>query len=334
MSVSVFSKTIGLLGEDTSTEVLAHLLSPESLSVPFQKLFFLKACGTPKSSSDLGVVITTRTVCRGGTPDALILTKDSIILLENKLGSPLSGEDQLVRYIKILESDAWVADAFTKFDLASIKQRVLVFLAPRVTIGASLKATAKTSGKDLDVLCTEASIALVPIEWEDLIRDLDDGNPLQRELRLYVQDYLEQELTMHERDLLADRNVPTALEKLFKKVMTIRDSMDVDGFKQGRMGQSYNYFGFSAEHKNITLWFGYSLPEWSNHSTPAVLQLRKQWIKGAEEPVMAVVKEYGFMRDEKAEWILPFQAAAIEQWEGRLREILERFAVAANQLQD
>src|SRR3954451_9886649 len=98
MAVSVFSRTIGLRGEDTSTEVLAHLLSPETLSVPFQKLFFLKICQTAQSSADLNAELVMRPVCPGGIPDALILTEDSLILLENKLGSPLSGVDQLVRY--------------------------------------------------------------------------------------------------------------------------------------------------------------------------------------------------------------------------------------------
>jgi hypothetical protein len=333
MSVSLFSRTIGLQGEDTSTEVLGHLLSPESLSVPFQKLFFLRACGVPRSSADLNVELVLRPRCERGTPDALILTEGTVILLENKLGAPLSGENQLVKYVSVLASDAAVAGVFPTFEPARIKRRVLIFLAPRASIKPSFHATdlavCESEGKNFDAICTDKGIVVVPLAWEDVFADLDDGNALQRELRLYVQDYLDQELTMREKNLLGDKDVPAAIEKLFKKVTTIRDSLAAAGFSQGRMGQSYNYFGFSVEHKSVSLWFGYSLPEWSRHGAPAILQLRKRWIKGAEEPLMAVVKELQFVKDEKAEWILPFEVSTIETWDVRLREVLLRIATAA-----
>jgi len=324
MAASVFSRTIGLRGEDTSTEVLAHLLSPETLNLPFQKLFFLKTCQTAKSSADLNAEFVMRPVCPGGTPDAVILTEDSLILLENKLGSPLSGADQLLRYVQILQKNAGIRAAFPTFEPDRIKRRILVFLAPRTTIRSALPAA-----QQFDAHCNERGIVLVPIAWEDLIIDLDESNALQRELRLYVEDYLEQELTMREKEVLADTAVPTALEKLFKKMTTIRDSLTVEGFVPGRMGQSYLYFGFSAVHERITLWFGYGLPLWAIHKTPVFLQLKERWIKTNKEQVLNIARENGFVKDEGLEWILPFQLSQSENWTLTLRDVLAKFAVAS-----
>ena len=134
---------------------------------------------------------------------------------------------------------------------------------------------------------------------------------------------------MREKDLLRDTVVPTALEKLFKKVTTIRDSLTVDGFVPGRLGQSYNYFGFTAEHKCVSPWFGYSLRDWAIHATPVFLQLRKKWIKTGEEQVLNIARESGFTYDERAEWLLPFQASEIETWDLLLREVLTKLAVAS-----
>src|ERR1051325_3105902 len=331
MSLGVFSRTIGLRGEDAATEVLAHLLSPETLNVPFQKLFFLKICQIAKSSADLNAEFVMRPVCPGGTPDALILTEDSLILLENKLGSPLSGVDQLVRYVQILRTNDGMAAVFPTFEADRIRRRILVFLAPRGTIGVSLHATARyafeTTKQHFDALCKDGGIVLLPLAWEDLIVDLDDSNALQRELRLYVQDYLEQELTMREKEVLTDTNVPAALDKLFKKLTTMRDSLSAEGFVPGRMGQSYNFFGFNATHERVTLWFGYALPQWATYGTPIFLQLRKKWIKTDEEQVLNIARENGFIKDESLEWIVPFQISQVEKWDVLLRDVLTKFAV-------
>jgi hypothetical protein len=328
--MSVFSRTVGLRGEDTSTEVLTYLLMPQTPFVPFQKLFFLRTCGVAKSSADMSAELVTQKECGGGIPDLLILTEDALILLENKLGSPLSGDDQLVKYVDILRKPDGIRGAFPTYEPSRIKRRILVFLAPAGSIMVSVQATQnhslKERGRTFEQLCGDSGVSFLSIKWEDVIADLDDSNALQRELRLYVQDNIGQELTVNEKDALSGTRVPTALEKVFKRLGMIRGALSVGGFTPGRMGQSYNYFGFIMEHECVSLWFGYSLPTWAKRGAPVVAQIREKWVKARKEEVLAAIKQYGFTVDEELEWILPFRVEDIEGWDHRLRDVLDHVA--------
>jgi hypothetical protein len=328
--MSVFSRTVGLRGEDTSTEVLSYLLTPRNPFVPFQKLFFLKVCGTAMSSEDLSAELVTQQHFGECIPDLLILTEDTLILLENKLGSPLSGDSQLVRYIDILRKHEELKKAFPTYEADRIKRRILVFLAPGGSIIASIRATENYSlrkrNSNFERLCTNAEVAFLAMKWEDLVAELDDSNALQRELRLYVQDNIGQEMTVKEKNVLSDTTVPVALEKLFKRLGKIRDAMSVDEFTPGRMGQSYNYFGFSIEHECVSLWFGYSLPTWAKRGAPVVLQIREKWVKAKMDEIKAAIKEDGYLKDEDLEWVLPFEIADIEGWDHRLGDALTHIA--------
>ena len=335
--MSVFGRTSGLRGEDTSTEILAYMLSPDQRSaphhrhfVPFQKLFFLRICGTAKSSADLGAEVATQKVFAAGTPDALILTEDSVILVENKLGSHLSGSNQLIRYMDALTDDAGLAQAFPTFEPGRIARRLLVLLAPRSIVCASVRESEeralKDSGKTFAQLCSDSRVAFMPLEWEDLAGDLDMDDALQRELVLYVQDYIDQEMTMSEKEALKNTDVPAALEKLFRRVAGMQSQLTAEGYTPGRLGQSYNYYGFAIEHDALKLWFGYSLPQWGVYGTPVLLQIREEGMKGERAPVVEAVRRIGFVKDDKLEWVLPFKVDEMESWLDRLQDALTGIA--------
>ncbi len=335
--MSVFNRTSGLRGEDVSTEILAYMLAPDQRGtpqrrhfVPFQKLFFLRVCGMARSSADLGAEVATQQTFAAGIPDALVLTEDSLILLENKLGSHLSGDNQLIRYLDALKDDAGLAQAFPTYDPQRIANRFLVLLAPRSIAFASVRQSEERAlrdcGRPFARLCEDSRVSFVRVDWEDLVTDLDMDDALQRELVLYVQDYIDQEMTMSEKEALKNTDVPAALEKLFRRVAGMQSRLTADGYSPGRLGQSYNYYGFSVEHEALKLWFGYSLPQWGAYGTPVLLQIREEWIKGERAPVIEAVRRIGFVRDEKLEWVLPFKVDGMESWLDRLQDALAGIA--------
>ncbi len=340
--MSVFRRTSGLRGEDVSTEILAYMLSPDGHGtlqrrhfVPLQKLFFLRVCGKARSSADLGAEVVTQQAFDVGIPDALILIDDALILVENKLGSYLSGDNQLIRYLEVLKDNPGITRAFPTFAPELVTRRVLVLLAPRSIAFASVRQSEERALRDHGVtfaqLCEESRVSFVRLDWEDLVGDLDMGDALQRELAFYVQDYIEQEMTMSEREALKNTDVPAALEKLFARLSGIQARLTVAGYRAGRMGQSYNYYGFSIEHEALKLWFGYSLPQWGTYGTPVFLQLREEWVTAVREPVVEAIQRSRFIKDERLEWVLPFKVDEIDSWPDRLNDVLTVIAEGAGQ---
>ena len=93
--MSIFQRTNNLNGENISTEILAYFLEVGNNFITFQKLFLQKIFGEPFSSGQINLEIHTQISFSGGTPDLVMITNDSIVFIENKLGSHLSGEDHM-----------------------------------------------------------------------------------------------------------------------------------------------------------------------------------------------------------------------------------------------
>ncbi len=91
--MSIFKRTNNLSGENTSTEILAYFLEVGNDFIPFQKLFLQKIFDKPLSSGQLNLEIYTQLSFVDGRPDLIFITKDSLVFVENKLGSYLSGDD-------------------------------------------------------------------------------------------------------------------------------------------------------------------------------------------------------------------------------------------------
>jgi hypothetical protein len=132
--MSLFKRFPGRSGEDISTEILACFLSSEDRYIPFQKLIFNRIFNVPSSSIQLQVETHTQATFKSGRPDLIIMTREAIIVLENKLGAYLSGDSQLISYCKVFEDSSTLKDYFRLFDIRKVKKKVLVFLAPRKII--------------------------------------------------------------------------------------------------------------------------------------------------------------------------------------------------------
>ena len=175
---------------------------------------------------------------------------------------------------------------------------------------------------DFTKWCNQQNIEFMVLPWEDVLSDLDTKNSLQNELHLYVESYIYQELTAEERMILKDENIPIALNKLFNTINDVRNHLASKEIKIGRLGQSYNYYGFSIENETLKCWFGYFLPIWDKYKTPIFLQVREEWIKSEKAEVMKKLKELGIKQEPEHEFVLPFSIDSIATWKEDLMRIL------------
>lgn len=324
--MSLFKNIIGRGGEDIATEVVSYMLASEKEYIPFQKLFFNRVLGIPASSTQLHAETTTQPSFEVGRPDLIILTKETLIIVETKLGAYLSGNDQLIRYCELFRNIGILRSYFPFIEPEDISRKLLVFLAPRTTIGLSIQLSNKISKKenkvDFEKWISQQGIEFVPLPWEELITDLDFRDSLQNELFLHVNVYVGQELSKEEKMILKDPNVPNAINKVINIIVDIRDFLISKGLKTGRFGQSYNFYGFFIEDENVSCWFGYNLQVWAKYKTPVVLQVREKWIKKNKAGILNKLKKFDFETESSSEFLLPFPVGRIENWKQDLKEVL------------
>jgi len=327
--LSLFKQIGGRVGEDVATEVIAYMLASEKDYVPFQKIFFHRVLGLLESSADLKTETTTQPSSENDRPDLIILTKDTLIILETKLGSYLSGNDQLIKYCELFKMPDFLKEYFPFYEPKDIKNRKLVFLAPRTTIELSITAGSiicqEKSGIDFISWTKQQAVDFMPLSWEEIVADLDHRDSLQNELMLFVNDYINQELTEEEKMILKNPEVPSAINKTINLIWEIRNHLASKDYSLGRLGQSYNSYGFMIEKKNVSFWFGYYLSLWGKYKTPVVLKLKEEWIKDNKNEIIDKIKELGFEKESASEFILPFSVDRVESWKQDLLESLSNF---------
>lgn len=325
--VNVFSKTSGLTGENVSTEVLCHILSSTQNHRSFQKLFYYRVFGVLETTSAIDMELYTQVRFGDlGQPDIVCLSKDALIIIENKLLSGLSGSAQLAHYADLMTKEDILAGALHLPPPLGIHTRYLVVLCPAHILPGVLRDTsehvrAEGLASDFDAYCSSKEVIFRTLTWETVIADLETGDSLQRELHDYVFSHLMEPLTKEELMILQNQEVPVALEKLFAKVRTIRDAFEVVNYRAARIGQSYNYYGFTIEHEYFSLWFGYTLPLWSQFKTPVFLQVRSDWIKANHERISTALRHV-LKWDEQHQHVMPFELSQEPEWEQKLSTTL------------
>ena len=323
--LSLFNNVSGRSGEDIATEVISFMLSSAQEYIPFQKLFFNRILNEALSSSQLQVETITQATFGCGRPDLLILTNDTLIVVETKLGAYLSGDDQLIRYCDVFKDNA-LRDFFPFIEMENIKKNILIFLAPRSTAKLSIavcdRLSMQKNAMDFNKWCKQQQIEFIPLPWEDILGDLDTKHSLQNDHLLFVESYIYQELTEEEIMILKDENVPIALNKLFNTINDVRNHLSSKGIKAGRLGQSYNYYGFLIETEILSSWFGYFLPIWEKYKTPIFLQVREEWIKSDKAEVMKKLKNLGIKQEPEHDFVLPFSLDSIATWKEDITQLL------------
>ncbi|NIN01204.1 MAG: hypothetical protein GTO24_24860 [candidate division Zixibacteria bacterium] len=324
--MSLFRNTSGRTGEDIATEVISYMLDQQQAYIPFQKLFFNRLFQKPCSSDELGVETTTQPSFEDGRPDLIILTGNSMIVVETKLGAYLSGDDQLTRYCGIFQNENVLRRYFPGLELDTITDKRLAMLAPSKTIERSVEATDRRCkhefGKDFLQWCREQGIKFVRLPWEDVLTDLDVRNSLQHELALFVRDFINQELNEDEKMILKDKNVPAGLRKVINTIGDIRDHLGAQGFTTGRMSQSYKYYGFEVKTPAFTSWFGYFFTIWEKYGTPVFLQIQENLIKKEKDEILKKLRGKGFEKDEQEQFVRPFAVDSVDSWKQDLIHLL------------
>ena len=121
---------------------------------------------------------------------------------------------------------------------------------------------------------------------------------------------------------LQDPEIPSSLFKLFRNIATIANEITAKQWKIGRMTQSYLLYGFSIETDLARLYFGYSLPLWSEFRTPVILQAVPSDFKLDKNLVVGRLTEIGFISGKNDRLYRPFRIETMNSWKKVLSDIL------------
>lgn len=306
----------GLSSENLTTEVLRYILENDAYKI-YQKVFFNYLFDDDKNldSSGYSFTITTQGHYKDGIPDLLIENDNYAIIIENKFYAPYSGGNQISNYINILNKE-----------FRHIENRTVYLL----TIRARLEYYKKLVQEDVGKLSEKEKdgVDVKFIIWEELLRRFESGDFIISHLTEYIKKKFLYEIKFkkEELELLSNENVPAALDKLYTSISKLRDLIDGDEqFKVGRIGQSYNYYGFMIESKYYKVWFGSALTLWrekiNGTLTPLHMQYRMIWVKDLLVTEQ-MLKEVGFTYNNLEEWVRPFKADLINEPEKLKLEIL------------
>lgn len=328
---NIFKNISNLSSEDIATEVLKHLLSNSKYS-QFQKLFYNRVIGQFSTTAELSFELNTQlTFGSKGRPDLIIYNDEYFILIENKLGSGLSRDNQLLDYGEILNQlkKYEIKKDFLTNDFNSVGKKYLVLLAPKQKIILAEKITLNQIQHN--TLCKyfkSLNVSYISINWESIMSDIGTNDTFQLELKNFINDYLHEELTKMDIKLLKEPNLPTAIEKIFSYVSQTRDKLDHPSFKNGRMSQSILSYGFYIKHKYFKLWFGYNLPLWNSICSPVVLQIRRGWISSKDDEILNIIKTLNFNYDNNSEYILKIELDNYDYWHKDIYNIIDKFELA------
>ncbi len=321
---SFLLKIDGLSSENLTSEVLSYILTNENYSV-YQRLFYNYLLENNKNldTTELGFDITTQeTFPKFGIPDILIKNSNEVYIIENKFYAPYSGENQLSRYCKILK---------TYFSTYTTRKIFILTIKNRLKYYKSLiKSDINKNIEDLK------NIEIKYILWEELLHLFKSNDFIINNLDKYIKEkYLTNIIfKKQEMEILKNKNTPETLQKLFDFVVRVREILNTRDYKTGRIGQSYQFYGFFIELNDINVWFGYFLTAWlslnNEISTPFYAQIRNEWIKttnNMDSRFEENLRKVGFKKDSELEWLKPFDVEMINDVELFTEELINSLTV-------
>ncbi|MCU7493516.1 MAG: PD-(D/E)XK nuclease family protein [Ignavibacteria bacterium] len=292
----------GLSSENLTTEILAQILISREFAA-YQRLFFSHIFqeNCLKSTEEYGYEVTTQMDFKElGRPDLVIYNTNSVFLIENKFYAPYSNENQISRYIEILN---------THFSNYSRKE---IFL---LTIKRRLNHYEEKISKDLILSNTKVgTVKLNYLLWDDILKIFASTNFVVNNLAYFIQTrFLTSiELDPKEIEMLNNNNYPQALNKIFNLIPLIKDII-LKSYTVQRTSQSYNYYGFYIEQGLVKSWFGYFFPLWLtpidvNVCTPLHLQIREEWITNGVDLTKFnnELSTIGFVKHNDFHWVKPY----------------------------
>lgn len=200
--MSLFNALLSKKYEDLSTEVLIYLLSKNYSKSEFRNRF-LKLLGIESSNNEFEFKSQVHTG-ESGIPDIIGFNGDTLIIIENKLISYLSGDDQLIKYLNIFdpESANYIMSSFQEYKSDQIKQKIFAILAPKSILPNLLEKTNKYLNDKFDRnisienYCTVKNVNLISnMTWQVILDSLNEDLIIEKELKQFVTEYLDFELS-------------------------------------------------------------------------------------------------------------------------------------------
>jgi len=297
----LFINIDGLSSENLTTEILRHVLINDDFSI-YQRVFYNYFIGINNTTSENEFDVSTQMrYTTYGIPDMLISNDREVYIIENKFYAPYSGDNQISRYINILNKH-FQGIPVKKVFLLTIKNR-------REFYETEIK-------NDLTKNGLIAYLPLVEFRfWEDLQEIFKSNNFLIDNLGYYINKSFIQSIKFTKMNItsLSTPVTPASLKMLIELINLVKGKLNISGVKTGKTSQSINYYGFNCITTKFTLWFGYVFPLWpleyeKGKITPVYIQLKSEWIKSItiDPNFETKIKGNGFRFDSEHEWIKPY----------------------------
>jgi len=293
MSKSILSIIIGLGGEDVTTEVLSYILTNERYDKIQSKL--LERVLLISKPNKLDFQTQTQKTFKEGRPDIVIEGNDIITLIENKFYANFSNDDQITRYIEILENN---------YNDYSVRKLIVLTVRNRSSyLMKEIKRQLNTN--NIETKFAEYNIVFSMIYWEDILEVIKNFDQITFELDNFIyENYIRETIiNEHEKIMINNNEIPQLLEKVWNSIIFSRDYLMEYGFSTSRMSQSRTtllyYVEFSWGRVCIQLFIHF----WKKYNSPFVVQIMNDW-KTKRKDISSLVS-IGFTRDEEYDYIYP-----------------------------
>lgn len=291
----------GLSSENLTTEILRYVLVNDDFLI-YQRVFYNYLIGINKTTLENNFdVLTQMRYTTYGIPDMIISNDSEAYIIENKFYAPYSGDNQISRYIDILNKH-YHSIPMKKVFLFTIKNRKDYY-----------ESLIKN---DLTKNGLVAYIPLVEFKfWEDLLELFKSNNFLIDNLSYYINKSFIQSIKFKDMNItsLSSQITPESLKMLWQLIDSVKSKLKTTGVSVERTSQSINFYGYNCKNPKFDIWFGYFFPLWNyeyekNKITPIYLQLKKTWI---DKPVTnpdfeSKMIKHGFIFNQEYEWVKPY----------------------------
>lgn len=326
--MSVFLRTSGQRGENVATEILVYLLNQKLRFEKFKNSFFNNLIGNQTNEFGYTTEMYTQRQFGYDRPDIVALVNGILMVFEIKLGSFLSGQDQLSRYTNIFNATNRLRRIFPSLYKNEIKDKMLIYIAPKKIIQSSISITdSQVKGGSFGKYCFNSGITFKSISWEKINDFLDYDNELEKELGLYIDIYLSKNFTKEEIMALNQTDVPKALLRLYKKIDYLKLNINFKSLDKIGQSDSSRYHGFYFGNDTKEFYFGYILPNWEAFGTPIFINIRKNRIHQNVNKTINQLIEFGFQinKDDPEEYLIPFDINNVSEWQIMIENVIDVF---------
>jgi hypothetical protein len=318
MEESLFTKIIGLRGEDVTTEILTYILTDDS----YKHLRYLIMTLLLKiKKEEVGSYnVNTQKDYKNRRPDIIIENDNETILIENKFYAEFSGGDQIKRYLDILENDE--EHKVKKLYLLTVKNRKDYLIC---------KIKEQLNENNIEKYCKKRGISFSIILWNDILELIETNDLITKNLKKFIyENYIvSTEIGEEEMELMNSDKIPSIINKIWDAITSNRTYMDMNEYNVGRMSQSRTSYFYYIHFTWGRICVQYYHDFWLTYETPFSIQLMNEWNK-IEKDLTWLLK-IGFFKNENNQYLYPIKIKGKDISEELNNIVLEKVTMIRNE---